>query len=1075
MLLLLAGVSLAQSQFGNEWIVPGQSYAKIGISENGLYRVTYAELVSAGFAVEGIQPKQLQLFHHGREVPIDVIGEADGRFDATDFIQFYAEKNQGELDSLVYYQAARANPYQSLFSDETFYFLTVGQQPGKRIPTHTAPATTQVPETYHLNEQVTAYAVQYSFNNSIGLVPSVQQSYYEEGEGWTGPYISPDTAATFTMAFRNRVQVPGVAPYLEFQVNGRSLSNHQLWYALNQRTPMDTVSFGPFNPKRIGFKLPENAVTNEMVTLKTQSLKAAGTDWYSMTYVKVVYPQQLLMSGLNSKYFYLRPNDLNQSVVSIKDVNDNYSAFVVTNRHEVIKLPLKANQVVVPQTATRQTLFMTNELKKSGRISMVNFPVIDPKAYSYLIITHASLRESASQYAAYRASAAGGGYKPLIIETKDIYDQFNFGERSPFALRRFADYMLSGGRDKHLFLLGRGISFPDVLKTAAAEDLVPTFGYPGSDALLTMGLAGFDEFVQAIPTGRLNVTSNQQVINYLTKVKEAELALARPDDWQKRILHLNGGHDKAEILYLKSLMEELRPVAESPYMGAEVKTLSKKSIDEVEAVDISKEVNEGVSMISYTGHGSSNTLDFNIGYCSPPTSNFRNKGKYPILFFNGCSINNIFYKYDPLSTDWLITPDKGAIAVLAGSFWSYPATTQVYVSTLYQKLFADSTSLTLTLGQIQQRVNQQLSPQRDNLTLRSDLQQIILQGDPALHAFPLAKPDYTVKGLFVQSRNMSTTIAASDSLNVGLIFSNVGRFLNQQPVTVVLKKTYAPNDVRTEQHTLYPATVRDTVLFPLKKDVTLKQLEVTMDGDFRIDELNEANNQQRIDLENWSKIEKNSVYPTNALADRLNPVMSVLIDNRAIKNGDHVSADPIIQIRLTDENQLPVDPLASIQLYLKTCESCPFVTLAPQSGSAMSPVSVLITYQLTNLPAGTYELLATGRDAAGNAAGNGYAIRFSVAENEDPVSWRLYPNPGTETIQVGFTLVGKVPPAVAQLLFFNSSGVLVDSCTLIPFIGENIFYWEKLRLMPAGTYMATLQIRWYDGRLETVKSKLIKH
>ena len=553
LLIWLPLASLAQFRFGNEWIVPAQPYVKIGIVEDGIYRISYAELLNAGFAIETINPKNIQLFHHGRELAIEIIGEADGHFDASDFIEFYAEKNKGEQDSLVYYQASRANPYHSLFSDETFYFLTVGQDAGKRIRSYAAVPTTQAPETYHLAEQVTAFANQYSFNNSIGLVPSVQQSYFEEGEGWTGNFIIPDTVARFTMAFKNRVQVPGVQPYVEFQVNGRSLTTHRLWYALNQNTPRDTVSFGPFSPRRIAFGLPESAINNEAVTVKTQSLKSANTDWYSMTYLKVIYPQQFLLDGRKSVYFHLKPNSSNQSVVQLDDVGAGYLAYTLTDRYATAKLALQNRQLVVPNTATKQTLFVSNELKKVNSITIAHFAVINPRPYTYLIITHKSLLESATQYAAYRASAAGGGYTPLVIETKDIYEQFNFGERSPIALRRFADFMLSGGKDKQLFLLGRGVSFPDVLKKAEADDLVPTFGYPGSDALFSMGLAGYDEFVPAIPTGRINVTTNQQALNYLAKVKETEQAA--PADWQKRILHLNGGHDRAEILYLRSLMD----------------------------------------------------------------------------------------------------------------------------------------------------------------------------------------------------------------------------------------------------------------------------------------------------------------------------------------------------------------------------------------------------------------------------------------------------------------------------------------------------------------------------------------
>ncbi|WP_080059328.1 putative type IX secretion system sortase PorU2 [Spirosoma aerolatum] len=1071
-LFLVAYAGQAQFRYGNEWIVPTQSYAKISILEDGIYRITYAELVRAGFTPDTINPKNLQLFHRGRELAIEVIGDEDGRFDQTDFIQFYAEKNKGELDSLVYYHTSRANPYQSLFSDETFYFLTIGSKPGLRLPTFIGKPTSQAPEPYHLEQQVLAFTSQYSFNNSIGLVPPVQQSYFEEGEGWTGNYIGPDSVARFTIQFQNRVVDSNQLPTFTFQLNGRSPNNHQLWYALNDGMPIDTLSIGPFSPKSVLLTLTENAIKNESILLKTKSLNVSANDWYSMTYLNVVYPQHFLMNSQPDKYFHLRPNPANQSVIEIPDLNTNAMVYALTGRYATAKIMHQAGLFIVPNTLTGQTVFISNEIKKSSSITVVNFPILAPKASNYLLITHRSLLESATEYAAYRASDAGGGYTPLIIETRSIYEQFNYGERSPMAIRRFADFMLSGGTNKHLFLLGRGISFPDVLKSSETDDLVPTFGYPGSDALLTMGLAGFPEFVQAIPTGRINVTTNQQVLNYLAKVKEFEQA--PPTDWQKRMLHLNGGHDQGEILYLKSLMEQLRPIAESPYMGAQVTSLSKKTFEEVEAVDISQPINEGVGMVAYTGHGSSSTLDFNIGYCSAPGNHINNKGKYPILFFNGCSINNLFYKYNPLSTDWLITPDKGAIAVLAGSFWSYPTSTQTYAITLYRKLFTDTTTLTHTLGQLQQQVNLTLNSYSGDLTLRTDLQQIILQGDPALHIFPLAKPDYAARSLFIQARKPGTLIANNDSITIKLILSNTGKFYARQTVPLQLTKTYTNGNVNSQRLLVDVTSVLDTIIIPIKKELSLSQLAIMVDSDHQIDELVETNNEQSLDLTNWPTIQQTSVFPTSALPDQLNPIISVTVDDRVLKNGDYVSANPIIQVILTDENQLPLDKLRNIQTYLKSCPSCPFVLLTQQSGSAVSPVSLLATYQLTNLAPGAYELLVTGRDAADNSAGNAYGITFNVADMPVPTIWKIYPNPGSDIIQVSFTIVSKSAPKSSQFTVINSLGIPVDNYVTTPFVGENTIYLENFRLLLAGLYQAILRINWGDGREEILQEKFVK-
>jgi hypothetical protein len=169
-----------------------------------------------------------------------------------------------------------------------------------------------------------------------------------------------------------------------------------------------------------------------------------------------------------------------------------------------------------------------------------------------------------------------------------------------------------------------------------------------------------------------------------------------------------------------------------------VASLSKQTNQEIEPIDISKQVNAGLGMITFVGHGSANEIDLNIGYCSPPENGFSNKGKYPVMFFNGCGVGNIFFRYNALSTDWLLTPQKGAIAVFANSFWSYAYPTQRYLDVLYEKLFTDSSSVNLTIGEIQQATNLQLASEIGNNYIKANIHQVILQGE-CLTAFPNRK------------------------------------------------------------------------------------------------------------------------------------------------------------------------------------------------------------------------------------------------------------------------------------------------------------------------------------------------
>src|SRR5215813_6086288 len=78
----------AQAQFGNEWISFGQSYFKIPVGKDGLHRIEYTALQSAGLPVGSVDPRTFRLFHRGAEQAIYVAGESDTQFNPSDYIEF---------------------------------------------------------------------------------------------------------------------------------------------------------------------------------------------------------------------------------------------------------------------------------------------------------------------------------------------------------------------------------------------------------------------------------------------------------------------------------------------------------------------------------------------------------------------------------------------------------------------------------------------------------------------------------------------------------------------------------------------------------------------------------------------------------------------------------------------------------------------------------------------------------------------------------------------------------------------------------------------------------------------------
>ena len=92
----------------------GQAAVKLCVRQEGWYRVTQQELLAAGLS-PSTDPRLLQLYVDGQQLPFIVTGESDGRFDPTDAIEFYGIG----LDVPS--------------TDTRTYWLAAGSQPGARI------------------------------------------------------------------------------------------------------------------------------------------------------------------------------------------------------------------------------------------------------------------------------------------------------------------------------------------------------------------------------------------------------------------------------------------------------------------------------------------------------------------------------------------------------------------------------------------------------------------------------------------------------------------------------------------------------------------------------------------------------------------------------------------------------------------------------------------------------------------------------------------------------------------------------------------------------------------------------
>jgi hypothetical protein len=1074
--ILFSTLGFSQIKYGHEWIESGLNYFKIKVNSKGIYKIDQTYMLASGLNFKDLDWSKIELRHHGLLVPLESVGLADGKWDSADYILFFGLANQGELDSLLYRPySARMNPYHSLYTDDANYYLGVGKK-GKNLGTESPKPFDQAKVvSFHMEEKIQAFNEQYSFNNSIGLPPYVMQSYFEKGEGWTGRIIVADSLAKIKIPLSGFQADSGIKPELECLYNGRTELKHEVSISIAKTNLTEAREIGKidgmgFETSFIKTTIEADEINSKQeVELRSQSALKDKTEWHSITYYKLKYPQKLSMNAEATKSFFLNFGPYQSKSIAITDLKQKTGVFQIKNRYQFKRL-LQASvdldfKAAIDSTTHYPELYLSSELKKPKGIEQIKLPELSLKENTFLILSHPKLFSSASAYASYRASAAGGAYPTHVINILDLYELYTFGERTPLAIKRFLEHQLSLNKKiNNLLIIGRGVSFPDRLKDQEATDLVPTMGYPGSDILLSAGIGGFHEDLHAIPTGRISVETDAQVLAYLQKVKEYE---ADQNDliWRKRILHLSGGLNVAEIQNFKDILNQYSPKIEKSLLSGRLKAINKTQDIPVQNIDISAEINQGSGFVTFLGHSSSSSLDFNIGPASNPNNRLQNSPRYPLMYFNGCGAGNVFNRYDVLSTDWLLTPSKGAIAIWANSFWSYDFSTIRYINELYTQLFEDSNTAGKSIGEAQQATNKKIIQEGTEKYILSNIHQLLLQGDPSIKVFPLQNPDYYVTKAFVLSDIPSKNIGQSDSVNLGLVLSNSGRYVANSNLDLKINNMY----FRT------PALgFSDTLYFKIKKNNTENKLVIDLDPDQKIIENLESNNRFELKVD-WSEANLSSSYPLGSVPDLTAPLLDVYFDKKQIRPLENVYKAARVDLILQDENPLSLQNKKLIQVFLrKICETCTFQEISSletnQKPGDLNKLSA--NFSLGNLDAGNYELLVKAQDAALNYTNQDYKIPFRILAEPEPSSMLILPNPIDAECTVAYTIKDIIPPKTAELMLFDASGRKIHEQVLNPKLGEN-----SLSILPffqSGHYIIHLKIIKGDGKVDILKSKLIK-
>ncbi|PIS28697.1 MAG: hypothetical protein COT43_05865, partial [Candidatus Marinimicrobia bacterium CG08_land_8_20_14_0_20_45_22] len=169
---------------------------RIVVNTDGIYRISKGCLTDSGASIKGIDPRTFQLFQGGIEVPIYISGESDGVFNSTDYIEFFGKRNRNSVADYEF------DP----FTDQNAYFLTWGKTNGLRYAEESAKPTVKssqaiiVPTDYLYRKHVESDA----YFDHLGQVdanqPSCLQDHWFFNSGINGGTTKD---FTFTLSYPN--------------------------------------------------------------------------------------------------------------------------------------------------------------------------------------------------------------------------------------------------------------------------------------------------------------------------------------------------------------------------------------------------------------------------------------------------------------------------------------------------------------------------------------------------------------------------------------------------------------------------------------------------------------------------------------------------------------------------------------------------------------------------------------------------------------------------------------------------------------------------------------------------------
>jgi len=758
-------VSTARDRFSivNSVLASGEWY-RFYVEKSGVYRLSKSFLQSLGMKLGNVHPQNIKIYGNGgrmaplsnavdypidpTENAIEIIDGGDGSFDSDDYILFYAEGTDNWSQENL--------SHNNLYSDKSYYYITVSGGQGKRIQ--------PMPDLSGSTDPVTP-------------ITEVDDYYFHEvdktniarmGRRWFGEDFSVDDEQSFDFELPDvvagsQVNVTVAAAAAAFTTTSFSVKANG--------SDIGTIALQSLND--VGTEAVDgtlNATTSAAadmeIAITYDNNGVPGSKAY-LDYIILKSKRQLKGNGSQFRFRYNAAATTDgigefqfSNATSVSEVWDITDIFNVTS---AVNADGASFSFRAPMGEVRQYIAVSpgNYLspKKDSQSKVVNqnlkgtifqdngsFRDID-----YLIISPKAFMSEAERLAAFHRTYSGLNVK--VVQVESIYPEFGSGKQDIGAIRNFIRYVYKNAssdasRVRYVNLFGDA-SFDFKNRIPNNTNFIPIYTATSSFSLSSTYIS--DDFfvlmddnegtMSAMNSRGLDIAVGRMPVDDLANAREMVDKVLEYHDaksyghWRNNFVLVSDDVDKdweASLEFgLDSLGDEIHN--QKPFVNIK-KIHSDSYVQESSSGgqrypkvyrDFIESLNQGALVFNYFGHGGEEGLASERIFDKASITELTNRYKYPLFVTITCEFTRFDNPFRPTAGEQLFWKNQaGAIALVTTTRQISPTTGQAINEAFSSNLYGYGTN---DLDSIAEALR------RSKASYGGVSLMVFFIGDPALH------------------------------------------------------------------------------------------------------------------------------------------------------------------------------------------------------------------------------------------------------------------------------------------------------------------------------------------------------